>query len=56
MGCLFFDVVVAGTITDNGVSPTQPWQYGLAVVLVVGLVFLEFMGFQRLWPPEVVPD
>jgi hypothetical protein len=54
VGCLFLDVIVAGTVLQGGVTPTQWWQYGAAVLLVIGLAFLEFKGYRRLWKSEPI--
>lgn len=55
IGCLFLDVVVLGTVLQSGPAPDW-WQYLLAVALVIGLGFVEFKGYGRLWPrPPLEP-
>ncbi len=55
VGCLFLDVIVAGTVLQVGAAPDW-WQYLLAVALVIGLGFVEFKGYGRLWPrPPLEP-
>ena len=56
IGCLFLDIVIAGTILQGGPSPTQAWQYALAAVLVVGVTVLEVKGYMWIWPPEKPQD
>ena len=54
VGCLFLDVVVAGTVVQSGDGPTPTWQYAAAVALVIGLLFVEFKGYGWLWPRETL--
>lgn len=51
VGCLFLDLVIAGTVLTLGSPPTQAWQYGGAMAAVVVLAYLEFRGYLWLWPP-----
>ncbi len=52
LGCLVLDIAAAATILQNGVPPTQWWQYVLAVLALVALSYVEYKGLQRFWPPE----
>ena len=49
IGSLLLDGMVAGVILQT-TDVTQLWPYALAAALVVGLAYLEFRGFKRLWP------
>ncbi len=50
IGCLFVDVVVAGTLVQTGTTSGEVWPYAAAVAAVVALTYLEFKGYGRLWP------
>lgn len=52
VGCVVLDVVLIGYILHFDASPTQPWQYALAVVALIALAYVEVKGFERLWPRE----
>ncbi len=52
LGVFLLDLLVGGTVLQFGTGlPPATWQYGLAVVLVVVLVYPEYYGYHRLWPP-----
>ncbi len=44
-------MIIAGTVLQGGSSPTQVWQYVIALALVVCLTVLEILGYRKLWPP-----
>ena len=48
-GCALLDVMVVGTILQVA-GPSQLWPYGLSIMIVVGLTYLELKGLQRFWP------
>jgi hypothetical protein len=51
IGCLAFDILLLGTILGSGEYAVQAWQYALALVFGVALVFVEVKGFLWFWPP-----
>ncbi len=55
LGAFLLDLIVAGTILqfDTGVPPAG-WQYALAAVVVVVLLYPEYLGYRRLWPPAAL--
>ena len=52
LGVFLLDLFVAGTVLEFGTGlPPATWQYVLALVLVIVLVYPEYYGYHRLWPP-----
>ncbi len=51
IGCLALDGMVAGTILGLA-DPSQGWPVAGAIAAVLGLVYLEFRGYLRFWPPK----
>ena len=51
LACFALDLIAAGTVLQVGTgSPPDAWQYALAIVLVLVLSYVEYRGYQRLWP------
>ncbi len=52
LGCLLLNMVIVGTILQVfSASPIVAWQYALAIVVVIALLYPEYLGYHRLWPP-----
>ncbi len=51
VGSLVLDGMVVGVILQS-TDPTQVWPYAVAIALAAGLVYLEYLGLRRFWPPK----
>ncbi len=50
LGVLLFDLVAAGIVLQFGTGlPPETWQYALAAVIVIVLLYPEYLGYRRLW-------
>ncbi len=49
-------MIIAGTVLQGESSPTQVWQYVIAIALVFSLTVLEILGYRRLWPPPAAEE